>query len=139
MSKITIHGNLTDAPDLRFAEGSGNAWATFQVAENHRVKSDGKWADAPTEFHHVKVFGSLAENIAESLHKGDRVVVTGETATREFTPKGANEKVTVVDIVADMVGASLQWATVTITRNAKAAVEPDVNDEADVPPAKTKK
>lgn len=139
MSNITIHGNLTDDPKLRIAEASGKSWATFQVAENHRVQRDGTWADSPTEFHNVKVFGSLADNIADSLHKGDRVVVTGSTATREFTPEGAKDKVTVVDIVADMVGASLQWATVAITRNTKAAAEPEVNDETDAPPAKTKK
>lgn len=131
MSNITIHGNLTDAPELRFAEGSGKAWATFQVAENHRAQRDGQWVDTPTEFHNVKVFGSLAENAAESLKKGDRVIVTGSTATREFTPKGATEKITVVDIVADTIGVSLQWATVKITRNAKANAQPD--DDADVP------
>jgi single-strand DNA-binding protein len=137
MSNITIHGNLTADPDLRFSQG-GKAWATFRVAENHRTRQGDKWVDSPSEFHNVKVFGQLAENIAESLKKGARVVVVGTTQTRAYTPEGSKESVTVVDIVADAVGASLQYATAKLTKAAAATVEdePAQYDEADVPPAK---
>lgn len=137
MSNISIQGNLVADPDLRFSQG-GKAWATFRVAENHRTRQGDRWVDSPSEFHNVKVFGQLAENIAESLKKGDRVVVVGTTQTREYKPEKSEDSVTVVDIVADSVGASLQYATAKLTKAARAVSEdePAQYDEADTPPAK---
>jgi len=109
MTAVTIIGNLTDAPELRFT-ASGKAVASFTVAESKRVKQpDGTWGDGPATFWRVSIWDSAAENMTESLHKGQRVIVVGEVAQRTFEAK-SGEKRSVFEVTASEVGPSLKWA-----------------------------
>jgi single-strand DNA-binding protein len=115
-NNITIIGNVTRDPELRFT-ASGQATATFGLAVNRRWqnRTNNEWEEA-VSFFNVVTWRELAENCAESLHKGSRAIVTGRLEQRSWeTPDG--EKKSVVEIVADEVGPSLRWASAQITRN----------------------
>jgi single-strand DNA-binding protein len=106
----TIVGNLTEDPELRFTP-NGAPVANFRVAVTPR-RPDGKggWEDGDTSFFQVTAWRSLAENVAESLTKGARVLVYGTLRQRSWeTPEG--DKRSVVEVQADEVGPSLRWAT----------------------------
>jgi len=116
-SNVTIVGNLTRDPELRFTP-KGRAVASLKVAVNARTRDDqGEWHDAEPSFFAVEILDAvLAQNLAESLEKGSRVIVTGKLKTRSWeTPDG--EARSVVEIVADEIGPSLRWATATVTRS----------------------
>ncbi|MCT2990944.1 single-stranded DNA-binding protein [Propionibacterium freudenreichii] len=116
---ITIVGNLTDDPTLRFTP-SGKAVARFQVAVNRRKRDQsGNWVDDGADWHSVRAWGTLAENVAESLTKGTRVVVTGRLESREWQGREGNRR-TSWEITAQAVGADLSFATATVTRNQRA-------------------
>ena len=113
---VTIVGNLTDDPELKYTP-NGAAVANFSVAVSRRVRNEatGQWEDADTSFLRVNVWRSLAENAAESLTRGTRVIVTGRIRQRSWeTPEG--ERRSVVEIEADEIGPSLKWATAKIER-----------------------
>lgn len=115
-NSVTIVGNLTDDPELRFTP-QGAAVATFSVAVNRRVRDPqtNEWKDGDASFFRVNVWRNLAENIAESLTRGTRVIVTGTLRQRSWeTQEG--EKRTVVEIEADEVGPSLRWATAKVEK-----------------------
>jgi single-strand DNA-binding protein len=101
-------GNLTDDPELRFTQ-SGIPVTNFGLAVNQRIReADGSWRDGETSFFRVNVWRDQAENVAESLAKGNRAVVVGRLRTRSFeTSEG--EKRTVAEIDADEVAPSLRW------------------------------
>jgi single-strand DNA-binding protein len=105
-------GNLTRDPELRFTN-SGIAWVTFSVAVN---KSRGADRDPVTTFLNCKAWREIAENIAESFKKGDRVFVTGTLETEEWNDRDGNKRTSPVLLVDDC-GPSVRWATVSITRN----------------------
>ena len=106
---VTITGNLTDDPELRFTP-NGNPVANFRLAVTARVKDGDTWKDGETSFFRVNVWRQLAEHVAESLTKGDRAVVIGRLKSRSWeTPEG--DKRSVVEVEADEVGPSLRWAT----------------------------
>jgi single-strand DNA-binding protein len=110
----TIVGNLVDDPELRFTS-SGIAVANMRVAVTQRIQQDGEWGDGDTSFLRVNVWRGQAEHLADSLSKGDRVMVTGRLRQRTWeTPEG--EKRSVTEIEADEVGASLKWATAKVER-----------------------
>lgn len=112
---ITIHGNLTGDPETRFTP-SGKAVATLTVAVNKRARQpDGTWTDDGADFYRVQAWNKLAENITDSLRKGDRVLVHGRIESRDWEDRDGNKR-TSWEITADEVGASLQWATVSIQR-----------------------
>jgi single-strand DNA-binding protein len=93
----TIVGNLVDDPELRFTS-SGTAVANLRVAVTQRIQQDGEWRDGDTSFFKVNVWRGQAENLAESLGKGDRVMVTGRLRQRSWeTPEGENRSVTELD------------------------------------------
>jgi len=102
-------GNLTDDPELRFTQ-NGTPVANFRLAVNQRVKeADGSWRDGEASFFKVNVWRDQAENVAESLGKGNRAVVLGRLRTRSWeTPEGEKRSVTEID--ADEVAPSLRWA-----------------------------
>jgi single-strand DNA-binding protein len=102
-------GNLTDDPELRFTQ-NGTPVANFRLAVNQRVKQDdGTWRDGDASFFKVNVWRDQAENVAESLGKGNRAVVLGQLRTRSWeTPEG--DKRTSTEIDADEVAPSLRWA-----------------------------
>ena len=110
----TIVGNLVDDPEIRFTN-SGIAVANMRVAVTQRIQQDGQWRDGDTSFFKVNVWRGQAENLADSLTKGDRVMVTGRLRQRSWdSPEG--EKRSVTEIEADEVGASLKWATAKVER-----------------------
>ena len=102
----TIVGNLVDDPELRFTN-NGIAVANLRVAVTQRIQQDGEWRDGDTCFLKVNVWRGQAEHLADSLAKGDRVMVTGRLRQRSWeTPEG--DKRSVTEIEADEVGASPQ-------------------------------
>jgi len=98
----TIVGNLVEDPEVRFTS-SGTPVTNLRMAVTLRIQQDGEWRDGDTSFLKVNVWRGQAENLAESLGKGDRVMVTGRLRHRTWeTPEG--EKRSVAEIEADEVG-----------------------------------
>jgi single-strand DNA-binding protein len=111
---ITVVGNITKEPELKFL-GSGNAAVKFSIAVNKRRKGkDGEYEES-TSFFDVQAYGTLAENLANSVTKGNRIVVTGEIEQRSWDDKEGNKRST-VEITASEAGPSLRWATAEVTR-----------------------
>ncbi len=111
---VTIVGNTTRDPELRFTP-SGTPVCTFGVAWNRRFDRGGEQVEE-VSFFDVTCWSSLAENVAESIPKGTRVLVSGRLDQRSWeTPDG--EKRSKVEIVADEVSPSLRWASVQVNRN----------------------
>ena len=117
MSIITVVGNLTADPELRFTK-SGKAVASLNVAESTRVKEGDTWKDGDTTYWRVTAWDGLAEHIGDSLQKGLRVIVTGRVASRTYETR-EGEKRTVYEISADAVGPDLKWATAKVERTGK--------------------
>ena len=115
-STVTIVGNLTRDPELRFTAG-GKGIASFGVAVNRRWQQNGEWQEK-VSFFNVTAWDTLGENIAASLTKGTRVIVTGRLEQREYETK-EGEKRNVVEIVADEIGPSLRWARAEVERIAR--------------------
>ena len=113
---ITLVGNLVDDPELRFT-ASGVAVANFRVASTPRVfdKQTNEWRDGDSLFLSCSVWRQYAENVAESLTKGTRVIVTGRLKQRSYETQ-AGERRTVMEIEVDEVGPSLRSATAKIAR-----------------------
>ena len=113
---ITLVGNLTGDPELRFTP-SGAAVANFTVASTPRTfdRQSNEWKDGETLFMRCSVWREAAENIAESLQKGMRVIVTGRLVSRSFDTK-EGEKRTVMEMQVDEVGPSLKYATAKVNR-----------------------
>ena len=113
-NNVTLVGNITRDPELRFTQG-GQAVASFGVAVNRRYQQNGEWQEKVSYFN-VVTWGQLGENVAASLKKGARVVVSGRLEQREYENR-EGEKRNIVEIVADEVGPSLRWATATVEKN----------------------
>jgi single-strand DNA-binding protein len=112
-STVTIVGNLTRDPELRFTAG-GKGVASFGVAVNRRYQVNGEWQEK-VSFFNVTAWDTLGENAAASLTKGTRIMVTGRLEQREYETT-AGEKRNVVEIVADELGPSLRWARAEVER-----------------------
>jgi single-strand DNA-binding protein len=118
-NQVVIVGNLTRDPELRYTP-NGAALVKFGVAVSRRVKDDvtGQWKDAETSFFNVTAWRSLAENVAESLTQGTRVVVVGRLRTNSWeTPEG--DKRSTVEIEAEEIGPSLKWAAAKVERQGR--------------------
>jgi len=115
-NNITIVGNATRDPELRFT-ASGQAVASFGVAVNRRWQNrqTNEWDEA-TSFFDVTCWAQMAENVAESVQKGTRVVVSGRLDQRSWETDN-NEKRSKVEIVADEIAPSLRYATAEVTKN----------------------
>ena len=113
---ITIVGNLVDDPDLRFTP-SGAAVANFRIASTPRTfdRQTNEWRDGETLFLGCAVWRQAAENVAESLQKGMRVIVQGRLKSRSYETR-EGERRTVFEIDVDEVGPSLRSATAKVTR-----------------------
>lgn len=120
-ASVTIVGNITRDPELKYTP-SGQAVVKFGVAVNRRTKKDGEWVDAEPSFFDVSAWQGLAENIAESLSKGTRVVVTGRLEQRSWEQDG--QKRYAVEVVADEVAPSLRWATAAVARTERSNAAP---------------
>jgi single-strand DNA-binding protein len=108
---ITIIGNLVDNPELRFTK-TGDAVARFRVASTPRYfdKNSNDWKDGEALFLSCTAWRQLAENIAESLTKGQRVVVQGNLKQNSYENR-EGEKRTVIDMIVEEIGPSLKYAT----------------------------
>src|SRR2546430_11181728 len=116
---VTLVGNLTDDPELRFT-AQGAAVANFRIAVSKRIRDPqtNEWKDGDTSFFRVNVWRQLAENVAESLTRGTRVIVTGTLKMRQWeTQEG--EKRSVVEVEASEVGPSLKWATAKMEKTSR--------------------
>ena len=113
-NSITLVGNLTRDPELRFTTG-GKGVASFGIAVGRRYQVNGEWQEQ-TSYFNIVAWGQLGENAASSLTKGMRVVVSGRLEQREYQNR-EGEKRTAIEINADEVGPSLRWATASIERN----------------------
>ncbi|MEO7744784.1 MAG: single-stranded DNA-binding protein [Actinomycetota bacterium] len=113
---ITIVGNLTNDPELRFTP-SGAAVANFTVASTPRSfdRNSNEWKDGETLFMRCSVWREAAENVAESLTRGTAVIAVGRLQSRTFETK-EGEKRTVVELACDEVGPSLRRATAKVTK-----------------------
>jgi single-strand DNA-binding protein len=115
-ANVTIVGNLTRDPELRFTP-AGAPVTTFGVAVNRRWQNrDSQQWEESTSFFNVTCWRDLAQNVSESLEKGSRVLVSGRLDQRSWETQDG-ERRSVVEIVADEVGPSLRWATATVNRN----------------------
>jgi single-strand DNA-binding protein len=116
---ITIIGNLTNDPELRFTP-SGAAVANFTVASTPRTfdRQSNEWKDGETLFMRCSVWRDAAENVAESLQRGTRVLVSGRLRSRSYETK-EGEKRTVVEMEVDEVGPSLRYATAKINKTSR--------------------
>jgi single-strand DNA-binding protein len=115
-NSVTLVGNLTKDPELRFTTG-GRGVASFGLAVSRRYQVNNEWQEQ-TSFFNVVAWGTLGENAAASLNKGTRVVVTGRLEQRQYETK-EGEKRSVVEINADEIGPSLRWARAEIERIAR--------------------
>jgi len=116
MNSVSVVGNATRDPELRFTP-SGQAIATFGIAVNRswRNKQSNEWEEA-VSFFDVTCWAQMAENVAESVTKGTRVLVSGRLEQRSWETNDG-EKRSKVEIVADEIGPSLRFATAGVTKN----------------------
>jgi single-strand DNA-binding protein len=113
---VTLVGNLVDDPELRFTP-SGAAVANFRIASTPRTydRQTGEWKDGESLFLSCSVWRQAAENVAESLQRGMRVIVQGRLKSRSYDDRDGNKR-TVFEIDVDEVGPSLRSATAKVTR-----------------------
>jgi len=118
---ITVVGNLTDDPELRFTP-SGAAVAKFRVASTPRFldKQTNEWKDGDPLFLSCTVWRQAAENVAESLQRGARVVVTGRLRQRSYETR-EGEKRTVIELEVDEIGPSLRYATAKVQKMSRSS------------------
>lgn len=116
---ITVIGNLTSDPELRFTPG-GHAVANFTVASTPRTfdRQANEWVDGETLFLRAAIWREAAENVAETLTKGTRVIVSGRLKSRSYETK-EGEKRTVIELDVDEIGPSLRYATAKVNRKAR--------------------
>ena len=126
---ISITGNLVADPELTISEG-GVAHAKLRVAVNQRIQgSDGTWRDGEPVFHNVSAFRALAENVTNSLKKGDPVNVSGELEFRAYDKDGERREAR--RIIAETIGPDLRFGTAVYQRSSHPAPRPDAEVSAD--------
>jgi single-strand DNA-binding protein len=120
---ITVIGNLTSDPELRFTP-SGSAVANFTIASTPRTfdRQSNEWKDGETLFLRASVWREAAENVAESLTKGMRVIVTGRLKSRSYETK-EGEKRTVIELEVDEIGPSLRYANAKVNRTQRSGAQ----------------
>jgi len=118
---ITVIGNLTGDPELRFTP-QGSAVANFTIASTPRTfdKQTQEWKDGDTLFLRCSIWREAAENVAETLSRGTRVIASGRLKQRSFETK-EGEKRTVVELDVDEIGPSLRYAQATVTKAARSS------------------
>jgi single-strand DNA-binding protein len=116
---ITVVGNLVDDPELRFTP-SGAAVANFRIASTPRTfdRQTNEWKDGEALFLSCSVWRQAAENVAESLQRGMRVVVQGRLKSRSYEDREGNKR-TVIELDVDEVGPSLKYATAKVTKTSR--------------------
>ena len=121
---LTLDGNLTSDPELRFTP-SGHAVANFTVAHTPRRydKQTDKWVDGETLFLRCSLWRDAAENVANSLTKGSKVLVSGRLVSRSWDDKASGDKRTVVELDVDDIGPSLRNATATVNKTTRSGAQ----------------
>ncbi len=124
-TSIVLVGNLTADPELRYTP-TGTAVVRFTVAVNHRYqdKTTQEWKDGDPDFYDVDAWRLLAENCAETLSKGHRVVIAGRLSQRRYEAKDGSKRVAWT-VTADAVGADLTYATAAIRKVTRGGTAPD--------------
>lgn len=112
-NSVTLIGNLTRDPELRYTTG-GRGVASFGLAVNRRYQQNGEWQEQ-TSFFNVVCWGELGENVAATLTKGARTIVTGRLEQRSWETQDGDKR-SVVEVVADECGPSLRWAQAQVER-----------------------
>ena len=116
-NSVTVVGNLASDPELRYTS-SGTAMANISIAVNRRWRDRNNEWQEETSFFRGTLWREQAENAAESLHKGDRVMISGSLEQRSWeTPEG--DKRSVVELRIDDIGPSLRWATASVNKTAR--------------------
>ena len=120
-TQITIAGNLVDDPELRYTP-NGQAVARFRVASTPRFRdsASGEWKDGDSLFLTCNVWRQAAENVAESLQRGMRVILQGRLRQRSYETR-EGEKRTVYEVEVDEVGPSLRNASAKVTKTARSS------------------
>jgi single-strand DNA-binding protein len=115
---VTLVGNITDDPELRFTP-SGQAVANFTVAVNRRFRNQqtNQWEDRLDGFFRCSCWREQAENVAESLTKGTRVVVVGRMQQRSWDDAETGQKRSTIEVQVDEVAPSLRWATAQVQKS----------------------
>jgi single-strand DNA-binding protein len=118
MNETTIHGTVTDHPELRYTERDVLPYLIFPVAVTRRYynRAAGRWVRQAPVFHTVIAYRRLAENAAQTLEKGMAVTVTGQFADASFTLDGSDQMVHRIRLEAIDIAAGLRWATAEVTR-----------------------
>lgn len=109
---ITVIGNLTREPEIRYT-ATGRAVANIGMASSRRYQVNNEWQEETT-FFNLTAWGSLGENAAASLHKGDRIIASGRMQSREYEVDGV--KKTAWDLIVDEMGPSVRWARCEIEK-----------------------
>lgn len=119
---VTLVGNVTDDPELRFTP-SGQAVANFTVAVNRRYRDaqTNQWEDKLDGFFRCSCWREQAENVAESVTKGTRVVVVGRLQQRSWDDKDTGQKRSAIEVQVDEVAPSLRWATATVQKSQRSS------------------
>ena len=116
MDSTTLTGNVTRDPELRYTS-SGKPVANFGLAVNRRYQVNGDWHDK-VSFFNVIAWDTLGENLAATLHKGTRVIVSGRLEQRQYETNDGDKR-SAVELVADEVGPSLRWAQADVRKITK--------------------
>ena len=116
-NSVTLVGNLVDDPELRFTP-SGVALAKLRFAVNRRYQRNGEWQE-DTSFFTGTCWRDMAENVAESLTKGTRVVLNGRLEQRSWETQDGDKR-SIVEVDIKEIGPSLRWATATVTKTPRA-------------------
>ncbi len=134
-NNVTLVGNLVDDPELRFTP-SGVAMAKIRLAVNRRWRGqDGEWQES-TSFFTGTIWREQAEQVAESLQKGARVIVTGRLEQRSWETQEGDKR-SVVEVQIDEMGPSLRWATATVNKTQRQGGDWSNNQKSDSTPAPT--
>lgn len=117
LPEVTVVGTLTADPELRFTP-SGAAVANFSIACNQRKKEGDRWVDGEATFLRCNIWKEYAENVAESLSRGDKVIARGQLKQRSFETR-EGEKRTVFELEVEEIGPALRFATAKVNRTSK--------------------
>ncbi len=117
---VSLIGNACREPEMKFLP-SGIALCEFGVAINSRRKEGDKWVDGDPEFYDITCWRELADNVAESISKGQRVIILGKLNFRSWEDKDSGQKRSKISVTAEAVGPDLRWATAQVTRTERSS------------------
>lgn len=120
-AQVTVSGNLVSDPEVRFTQ-SGIAVANINIAVSSRVqdKQTKEWKDGETTYLRATAWRELAENVAETLTKGNRIIASGRLKQRNFETKEGDKR-SVLELEVDEIGPSLKYATAKVSKAGKSA------------------